>query len=103
MELLNKPPLLFRLKIAYFYVIDVAYFESDIGFHVRRLVWEIFIFPRIKITCIFERFPYIGDVVLLYYYKKSTMNYILNIITKDAYCSRKLRKYNLQNKIFLHY
>ena len=36
--------LLFVLKIIYSYVIEFAGFESDIGFHGRVLILEIFVF-----------------------------------------------------------
>ena len=38
------PPPAFRPKIVYFYVIEVADSESDLGLHGRALVSEIFVF-----------------------------------------------------------
>ena len=42
--LVYNPPLAFRPKIVYSYVIEVADSESDLGLHGRALVSEIFAF-----------------------------------------------------------
>ena len=45
-----QPPPLFRLKLVYSYVIEVADSEYQLRFDRRPLVSEIFIFPRIRVT-----------------------------------------------------
>ena len=62
----ENPPPLFGLKIVYSYVIEVAYSESDLGLHGKPLVSEIFVFLRIRVTCIFQ----LNDLFLHYYSKK---------------------------------
>ena len=49
----ENPPL-FDLKIVYSYVIEVADSESDLSLLGKPLASEIFIFLRIRVTCIFQ-------------------------------------------------
>ena len=52
--LLEKPPPpFFDQKLVYSYVIELADFESDLGFFSTALVSEIMVFLRIRVTCIF--------------------------------------------------
>ena len=47
MALVYNPPLLFDLKLAYSYVIEVADSESDLGLFSTALVSEIFAFSHL--------------------------------------------------------
>ena len=51
---LEKSPPLFDRKLVYYYVIEVADSESDLGLHGKPLVSEKMAFLRIRVTCIFQ-------------------------------------------------
>ena len=56
MVLIYNPPPLFDLKIVYYYVIEVADSESDLGLHGKALVLEIHVFARIRVTITIENY-----------------------------------------------
>ena len=50
------PPPLFDLKIVYFYVIEVADSESDLGLHDLALVSKIQVFARTRVAITIENY-----------------------------------------------
>ena len=57
------PPPLFQLKLVYSYVIEVAYFESDLGLQGKALVSEILLFYHL-LKCARGRSGHRGHVHL---------------------------------------
>ena len=49
-------PLLFDLKIIYSYVIEVADFETELGFYNRGLIVDLFAFLLIRMTITIENY-----------------------------------------------
>ena len=56
LEVLQKTPPLFELRIVYSYVIEVADSESDLGLCKWSLIFEVFAFLRIRVTITIDNY-----------------------------------------------